>query len=432
MRFRLFTKTGLGYAPLGTIVLWILTTFVCPAGAAGTHQWSEEELRLLSSFMLRDTQAANDASNRVSGNNAAINLGHKLFFDTRLSGNGKVSCASCHQPDRHFSDGLATGQGIATVHRNTPTVVGAAGQAWYFHDGRADSLWAQALGPLENEREHGGNRGQYAQILFNDTSLRADYEKVFGPVPDISDTKRFPLSAGPVADPAANNAWRIMRESDRKVVTDIFVNLGKAIAAYEAQLMPSASRFDRYVQAALGKSDSGMRELLSTDEVQGLRLFIGKGRCLTCHSGPMFRDGAFHGVAIPPPEGKAYDWGRYNGAREVLKSPFNCRSEYNDVGSRDCPELDYIITDKHETLGAMKTPGLRDVTRTAPYMHAGQYQTLAEVLKHYADPPTLEFRQSDLFMNIDLDENERAHLEAFLGSLASETVARTELWRAPR
>ena len=395
------------------------------------HQWSEAESQLLTTFLITETQPPRDMSNRVSNNPAAITLGHRLFFDQRLSGNGKVSCATCHQPDKFFSDGLATAQGMALTNRNTPSLVGAAFNTWFFHDGRADSLWSQALGPLENAKEHGGSRGQYARHIYDDSTLRDAYQQVFGPIPDISDVKRFPRDAGPFSGPGARLAWQNMRETDRKIITHIFVNIGKAIAAYESRLLPPPSRFDHYLQALKHKDTTRMRELLNEQEVRGLRLFIGKGRCVTCHSGPLFSDGGFHNIAPPAGESQTPDWGRYQGARDVLNSPFNCRGIHNDAESRDCAELEYIVTDKHETLGAMKTPSLRNVTLTAPYMHAGQYKTLSEVLAHYDEPPKQAFRQSDLFLDIELNEPERDAVEAFLGTLTSEPAARSRWWSAP-
>lgn len=386
-------------------------------------KWSKQHIDMLKTLWIGASKPEKDLSNAVVVHPVAISMGHKIFFDTRFSANGKISCASCHQENNFFSDGLDTGEGIKKVSRNTPTIVGASQNTWFFHDGRNDSLWSQAMGPLENPLEHGGNRNQFAHIIYSDPILRKEYALLFGSIPDISDSKRFPKQAGPVKDKSARKSWDAMTKNDQNIITDIFVNIAKVIAAYETQLQPAPSRFDLYVKALLKNDMSEMQKQLSDKEVKGLHLFVGKGNCTICHSGSMFTDKGFHNISVQPRIPEKYDWGRYKGAQQVVKAPFNCRSKYNDTpsvkGSKQCNELKYIIMDRHETFGAMKTPSLRNVSRTAPYMHAGQYKTLKQVLKHYNDPPPLTTRQSALFPDIDLNEEEIEQLEAFLISLNS-------------
>lgn len=408
-----------------------LSTFIQANELAKAHQYTDQQLAILKTLWISSAKQTSEPSNRVLNNKAAINLGHKIFFDKRFSKNNQVSCASCHHPDKYFSDGFETAKGISTVNRNAPTIVGSSHGTWFFHDGRSDSLWAQALGPLENEQEHGGNRGQYAKLIYTDPVLRAKYEAIFGIMPDLNDNKRFPDHAGPVRDKNAAQAWKGMQQADQDIITDIFVNTGKAIAAYETQLQPAPSRFDNYINALMQNDINKMEKQLSTDELKGLRLFIGKANCTICHIGPMFTDNGFHNISIPARKGKQFDWGRYTGAKQVLKSPFNCRSHYNDAKNKSCDELEYIVLNGHETLGAIKTPSLRNVTKTAPYMHAGQYKTLHEVIKHYNDPPAVQNRQSELFPDIELNEQEMKQLEAFLHSLNSEIDAEPALLVAP-
>jgi cytochrome c peroxidase len=171
-----------------------------------------------------------------------------------------------------------------------------AGMAWspfLFWDGRKDSLWAQALGPLENPMEHGGTRAQYAHVIAD--SYARDYEQIFGALPDLS---RVPSSAGPVADRHAASAWSAMSSAQRDEVTRLFVNVGKAIAAYERRVEFGASRFDKYV-TALTSGQAG-QSILTDDEVAGLRLFIGRGNCTQCHNGPLFTSNEFHNTGVPP------------------------------------------------------------------------------------------------------------------------------------
>ncbi|MDH5546980.1 MAG: hypothetical protein OEZ43_15420 [Gammaproteobacteria bacterium] len=382
------------------------------------HQWTAAQIDLLSSLSINALPGSKDESNRFVGNQSAIDFGRKLFFDPRFSQNETISCSSCHQVDKHFTDGRATAKGLVETSRNAPTIVGASEHTWFFHDGRSDSLWSQATGPLENPLEHGGNRIQYALIVFNDNSLRKQYEEIFGLMPDISDNVRFPLMRVSVDDAAYKKHWKAMSLQDRVSITQIFVNMAKSIAAYETTLQPTTSRFDQYVNSLVkGEFDKAV-SVYSSDEAAGLKLFIGKANCFICHNSPLFSDREFHNVNTPPRKGFDFDWGRYSGAQQVLKSEFNCRSEYNDAANKNCEELTYITTEKDETIGSMKTPGLRDVSKTGPYMHAGQYKTLAEVIEHYNDPPPLTYRVTDLF-DIDLSKKEAEQLEKFLLSLDS-------------
>ncbi len=412
--------------PWPILIIALLLSASCAAtgqkpNLTQVHQWSNRELTTLKSLSIYNARQKSDKSNRVVNNPQAIRLGKLIFSDPRFSKDGTIACATCHRPKKHFTDGLKTARGLEKTNRNTPTIVGTSNNTWFFHDGRSDSLWSQALGPLENELEHGGNRGQYAHILFDDDKLKNLYQQVFSPLPDISDTGKFPKNAGPVSDPVASKNWQGMNEQNRRLITEIFVNIGKTIAAYESQLQPAPSRFDNYVQAALKYDSLTVSTTLSNDEASGLRLFIGKANCFLCHNGPLFTDNSFHAVNTPPANDRDIDWGRYRGAQQVLKSEFNCRSQYNDSTDKSCPELSYIVTEKSETFASFKTPSLRNVTKTAPYMHAGQYQTLKTVIEHYNNPPKLNYRRSDL-LDIELSEKEMQQLELFLHTLDSTIV----------
>lgn len=415
--------------------LFFQTNHIHASNPPHANEWTSAQVALLKSLSINHKKEETGLSNSIVNNPVAIQMGHKIFFDKRFSANGKISCASCHQPKNFFSDALNTGQGIKKVTRNTPTIVGVSHNTWFFHDGRNDSLWSQALGPLENKKEHGGSRAQYAHIIHSDPILRKAYKTLFGTMPDISDLKRFPKQAGPVADKDSSKAWKIMAKNDQKIITNIFVNLGKVIAAYETTLQHAPSRFDDYVKTIVDNNIAESKQILSAEEVQGLRLFVGKARCITCHSGSMFTDKGFHNISVQPRIPKKYDWGRYTGAQKAVKNPFNCRSEYNDSplekGMKHCDELEYIVMGRHETFGAMKTPSLRNVSKTAPYMHAGQYKTLKDVLKHYNNPPPLTNRQSALFLNIDLSKQDMEDLEDFLLTLDSPIAAENYLLQQP-
>jgi cytochrome c peroxidase len=436
------------YLLAGWLALLALTGFASNATAQETDttadapendtrmnsNWSDAEIGILRSLSLRSLKPLQaDPSNAVADDSRAAALGQKLFFDTRLSANGKVSCASCHQPDNYFTDGLGQAQGIATTPRGAPTLLGASYNAWYFWDGRRDSQWAQALGPLESGLEHGGTRMEYARLIIADSEYHAEYEAVFGALPDLSDPSRFPKRAGPSSDRKIIDAWRTMSEDDQQLVTRVFVNIGKALAAYQRLLMPGPARFDTYVKALQAGDKPAMAEAMTNDEVTGFKLFIGKAMCIRCHNGPLFTDYGFHNIGVPVAEGLHLDPGRYQGVQKALKDEFNCLSDYSDAGQTDCVELRFAKTMREETIGAFKAPTLRNVAETAPYMHSGQFADLDAVLDHYNKATTSRkapIGHSDL-LPINLTPEELAQLKAFLHTLSGPPAVAPELLKVP-
>ena len=375
--------------------------------------WSESEWSTMQGLSLASLPPLPpDPSNRVSDDPYAASLGHRLFFDSRLSSNGSVSCATCHLPELAFTDGLPLARGVGTTDRKTMTITGTAYSPWLFWDGRKDSQWSQALGPLENPAEHGGNRTRLAHLVG--THYRAEYEAIFGPLPDLA---HLPLDAGPVADAATNSAWEAMSHSDKEAVTRIFSNIGKAIAAYERLIMPGPSRFDRYVDALRAGDAETARGLLSEDERAGLKLFMGDAGCTNCHNGPLFTNNEFHNTGVPARPELPGDSGRAGGARLVVEDEFNCLSAYSDAAPASCAELRFLKTVGHELERAFKPPTLRNVAEAAPYMHAGQFATLAEVLQHYNEAPDAPGGHSEL-EPLGLSDRQLAQLESFLRSLS--------------
>ncbi|MDP6416643.1 MAG: cytochrome-c peroxidase, partial [Gammaproteobacteria bacterium] len=160
--------------------------------------WSAEELRLISSLSIeRLAPLPADPSNRVADLPAAVEFGYRLFFDTRLSGNGSVACATCHRPELMFTDGFQLAMGMVSGPRHTPSLVGLSHSPWYYWDGRKDSQWAQALAPLEAAIEHDIDRLQVARLINSDSSYRQMYNTLFGPLPVIPAT---PVAASPLGD----------------------------------------------------------------------------------------------------------------------------------------------------------------------------------------------------------------------------------------
>jgi cytochrome c peroxidase len=405
-----------------------LVTHVAIGSARTTPQWSAAEQAMLRSLSLSSlAPLSTDLSNRYGDTPAAASLGRDLFFETRLSGNGKVSCATCHAPAHDFQDGTPLAAGMGTTDRRTMPIAGTAHSPWQFWDGRADSQWGQALGPLESAVEHGGSRTQYAHVIAG--HYRADYEALFGKLPDLTG---LPERAGPVADSSANKAWQHMPPARRDEITRVYANIGKAIAAYERRITVAPSRFDRYVDAQLAGKSHTVESALSSDEEAGLKLFIGKANCVNCHNGPLLTDNHFHNTGVPASAAvAAVDSGRATGARQAIAGEFNCTSRYSDAKPEDCGELRFAVASGAELVRAYKTPSLRNVTGRSPYMHAGQITTIDAVLEHYSNAPTAPFGRSELEA-LHLSAAERQQLKAFLGALTSPLAAPPGYLTPPR
>lgn len=356
---------------------------------AVTGDWSSTEIATICSLWLGSLpELSPDLSNAYGDDARAADFGHQLFFDTRLSANGDIACATCHLPELNFTDGLAVPIGGGA--RKTQTIVGTAYSPWFFWDGHKDSQWAQALEPLESPVEHGGIRKQYVDFLANDPDYRATYESIFGEMPELTS-----------------------EESE----TGVFVNLGKAIAAYERTIMPAESPFDQYAVAVMTGDERGMREAFSDDEAAGLDIFINQGSCVNCHNGPLFTNNEFHGTNVFG----TVDQGRLLGADLVLEDEFNCLSEWSDAEPEACIDLRFILTDSPELDAAFKTPTLRNVAEMAPYTHNGAFRDLAGILEHYNRGGLGSgigiIGHNDL-LPLNLTEEELGQLEAFLRTLS--------------
>lgn len=373
--------------------------------------WSPAETKLIASLSLSTLPPLPpDPSNAVGDDPAAAALGRALFFDTRLSGNGKVACASCHLPDKQFQDGTPLASGMGQTNRRTMPIAGTAYNPWLFWDGRRDSQWSQALGPLESAVEHGTDRTQVAHVIA--AAYAVDYEAVFGAVPDLSNLAEH---ASPLGSDAARASWAALSEAERDAINRIFANVGKAIAAFERTILPQPTRFDAYADALTAGHDT--TGLLTPTELEGLRLFVGKGECTKCHNGPLLTDQHFHNTGVPAAPGLPADSGRIDAIAQVLADPFNCLGVYSDAGPTDCAELRYMDREGHDLVRAYKSPSLRGVTERAPFMHAGQLGTLAAVVRHYNEAPAAPAGHSEL-EPLAMSEAELAALEAFLGTLS--------------
>jgi cytochrome c peroxidase len=390
-----------------------LATVLVAALAGRRDGWTAKERETLRSLSLASLgPLPADPSNRYADDARAAALGERLFSDTRLSGNGKVSCATCHLPQKDFQDGTPLAHGVGTTGRRTMPIAGTAHGAWFFWDGRTDSQWSQALGPLESAVEHGGTRTQYAHTIG--AHYRAEYEAVFGKLPSLDGV---PAQAGPVADTARRAAWDRIPAARQNEINLVYANIGKAIAAFERRVEPEPTRFDRYVAAEVAGRVHDSTSSLSEDEVAGLKLFVGKANCVNCHNGARFTDDHFHNTGVPASSlVAAVDSGRSVGVRQAVAAEFACTGKYSDAKEDDCAELRFATTEGEELVRAYKTPSLRGVADRAPYMHAGQIATLSEVIDHYDRAPKAPFGHSEL-KPLKLSANERRQIESFLRTL---------------
>jgi len=372
---------------------------------------SDTELKIAKSLSLADLPPVPvDPSNSVADNPLAADLGKALFHDTGLSANGNVACATCHIADRQFQDDLSLGQGIGQTNRRTMPLRGVAYATWLFWDGRKDSLWSQAFGPLENAAEHGFTRSEVAAYIAE--NYRDQYVVLFGTLPDLSGLP----PASPLGREAHQANWRALPKDTRRAIDTVFANTGKSIAAFERTLMPLESRFDRYVSAVLAGEKPAGDAALSRREIKGFRIFIDKGQCINCHNGPRLTDEFFHNTGVPARPGAPKDRGRVTVLEDVKRDPFNCLGPYSDASPDDCGHLTFMSHDVFLFTGAFKPPSLRGVAGRPPYMHAGQFDTLDQVIEHYDIAPFTFTGQTELHP-LKLTFQERAALLAFLETL---------------
>lgn len=408
---------------------------------------------------------------------AMVRLGRRLFHDTALSANGQVSCATCHNAALAFTDGKPVSVGQASGTKNSPTVLNSYMNTWFFWDGRADSLSSQALKPIEDPTEQGFSRTGVAKALLE--RYRDDYLQAFGeppaalkdvalpekalpaPLPqklsietaaaalatlgsfsllsevlDAAQKARLAPAlelsrrafAGPIVDPAAIKAYEALSPAVRDGVDQMFANAGRALAAFESGISAVNSPFDRFAaRAAALPVDQPLASALDSQfkaiELAGFKIFVGPGRCILCHAGPNFTDQQFHNTGLAQ-GGNTIDVGRAAGVLRVKSDPFNCLGGKipADASQESCRELPFLDSENQELIGAFKTPSLRQVALTAPYMHDGRFATLAAVLEHYDQLPdkAATGHREESLRPLDLTDEEKEALVAFLTALSGE------------
>ena len=309
-----------------------------------------------------------------------IALGQQLFNDKRLSGDGTISCASCHQGDKAFSDGLPLAKGIGGQigSRNTPAILNAAFYSTQFLDGRAATLEEQALGPLLNPIEHGLKN---QQAILASVRQDADYLKAFARVFDI--------------------------QADELSIAHI----GKAIASYERTLIAGDSAFDRYLFAMQPNA-------ISESAARGSRIFRRKANCVTCHEISMkhalFTDNRFYNIGIGSQRLASVM------AKVQLAIEYGEQTNLSGWTAAQRSELGrYAVTHDPADIGRFKTPTLRNIALTGPYMHDGSLQTLEEVIEHYDKGGKGSQGVDAKIFPLHLTAEEKADLMAFLKTLTS-------------
>jgi len=405
----------------------LMMLLACTAGSDTAEPdggyFSDDELAVIEDLTGLGAPPA-DPTSAVSDDPDAARLGQWLFFDPALSADGTVSCATCHDPALGFGDGSALSTGLGETRRHAPSVWNSAHNRWYFWDGRCDTLWCQALKPIEHPAEMGGSRLAVAHTLYSDSALRSAYEATFGAMPDLSDGGRFPAAGRPVpsdeADPL-HVAWDSMDPSDQDAISTVFANTGKAIAAYERLLLTGDAPFDDYAAVLLseGEDAAAASGHLSESAIRGLKVVAGDGRCHLCHTGSNFTNGEFHNIGLGDQDWlDPEDTGRYEGIEALLAEEFSGLSAWSDDTDAAALKLGHLVQGP-EQLGQFKVPSLRNVAQSAPYMHGGQLGTLTDVVTFYSalpEEPTWGHRE-ELMVPLELDDQGIADVVAFLEAL---------------
>jgi cytochrome c peroxidase len=500
--------------------------FLCGKGSCG---WTDVDLARVQALAGLPNVAPPDTSNRYSADADAAKLGKSFYFDTRFSGpstvldalgrtmpfgrapagqNAGVGCISCHTAGHVGADPASipgnVSIGAGWTYNNATSTFNSAFYNLHLWNGRADSLWAQAMADNENGLTTNGNRlhtawlisdlygGAYQAVFADPTAPQSPLPgtsstvqalvgtdgKCMAPVAGICPTgcrsatststgnvdcwPQFPLQGKPGKVPGCQSgdatepfgdAYDCMAAADQMTVTQVLVNFGKAVAAYEGTLILGPSAFDRWAtDLAAGNGDSSTQ--ISDEAKVGARLFVGKAGCSDCHNTPLLSDGKFHNVGVGQtgpgvpkesdcPAGTVCDcapvsdthlngpknclpWGARDGIQKLQASGFRRDSVWSDDTS-DVTETEttYLKADLGTIpLGAYRTPSLRNVSLTAPYMHDGSMATLADVVWHYnqgiADQDTPGVPAAS-FNSLYLSDDEQAALVAFLESLVCDS-----------
>jgi len=412
-----------------------------PPDAPGLDDFTAEERAILATLSpLPDVPP--DPTNAFADDPGAARLGQMLFFDKSYSGplsvgddgtnnglgavgdTGKVACQSCHgvgspalDDQRSRPNQVSLGVGLGT--RNAHGLVNSAFYRWTNWGGRFDSQWSLPLAVAEGGATMKSTRLQIAHLLY--AKYRTEYDAVFADAldpaldPGAPDASRFPPAGKPKAmatDP--DGPWELMSDADRGTINRIFADYGKALAAYTRQLVSRDAPFDRYL--------AGDRTAIGDGAKRGLRTFL--AHCASCHSGPNLADDEFHALGVPQTGTgvPAADLGRFQDVPALLASPFNSDGIYSD--DRTTGRLAGLVQDDAQR-GRFRTKSLRGVATSAPYMHAGQLATLADVVAFYSaggGPVADGVVKDPLVQPLDLTADEQHDLVDLLATFTGDPV----------
>jgi cytochrome c peroxidase len=389
-----------------------------------------------------------DRSNKFGDDPKAALLGQRLFFEPGFAGqlldgdnddpvhalgmkgeSGKVACAGCHLPKSGYVDTRSiqaqTSLGSGWGMRRAPSLLDVGQSRLIMWDGRHDTLYNQVFGPLESAVEMNSSRLYGAEQIF--AHYKADYEAVFGPLPPLGDPAHFPVltaaTTGCRALDMSNKCVGVMRgapgdgaefdglaQADKDAVTRVWVNVGKALAAYERLLRCGPSRFDQWA--------NGDTKALTRAEQRGAALFVGKGKCVSCHSGPYLSDEKFHNVGLKPGMVATVfvdsdDPGASAGLALAQTDPLNVKGMFSDFDDGRLP-----ATLGPELTGAFRTPRLRCISKHPSFMHTGQFRSLDEVVAFFGHGgDEFGYPGTNELQAVGLTPAERADVVAFLTAL---------------
>lgn len=390
-----------GRLVLAATLVLVAGTACAQASRDGGVPFSADEQRRILAHGPWPPPRAHDPGNAQSGRREAITLGQALFFEVRLSSNDIFACATCHEPALAFADGRSRSLGRGLLERNAPSLWNAVHERWQGWDGAADSLWSQSIRPILHPKEMNASAAQVREFVAGERELACRYRRSFGKPPSAA-------------------------EDDDEAV---LVNVAKAIGAFVATLVSGRTPFDDF-RDALARGDRRAMARYPAAAQRGLQLFVGRGRCNVCHSGPMFSNGEFGDTGlnffVRPGE---VDPGRHGGIAALRASPYNLLGRFSDAGAASpVATKTRHVEPRHRNFGEFKVPSLRHVALTAPYMHDGQLATLDAVVRHYSEL-NLERLHADgerILQPLHLNEGERADLVAFLGTLTAPDLHK---WR---
>lgn len=369
--------------------LLLLTTFGMSKAADNSLIFSKDEIAIIRSFGPWPQEMPKDTSNRFSKDPEAIAFGMKLFFDKDVSTPPGISCASCHNPELAFGDGVDRSFGLARIDRNSIALANLPLNRWFGWVGRSDNLWAQSIHPILDSREMGASAESLEAQLLNRPDLTANYLATTG------------------------------NDLETEEPQIVLVNIAKILAAFQETIVTPRTSFDQFRDQLTFENQYSLNSFSETAK-RGLKVFINDGNCFVCHFGPNFTNNEFSNNALPHfIDGGKVDGGRYDGIVKFQSEPYNKTGPFSDDKTINQNNLVDAVKLLPRNWGEFRVPTLRNITKTAPYMHDGSLPTLEDVIDHYSNI-NLERLHTDgenILKPLNLNEQQTDDLIAFLKTL---------------